>query len=301
VINARPARAFQQVNPKPARAKRASRSAEVVCLFRAAERWSRAPVLEDPHAVDLLPTGLRFIAKSRRACTALFRIRHLDALRTWVVLRHRALDEALVGFSKSGGRNVFVVGAGLDTRALRFAGSGITLTEIDRPASQAVKRARLRNIAPEGTSVRFLPLELGDGTLASSFGSQSGRALLLWEGVSMYLPPDLVRAVLLDMRAGVNAGSQLAWDFIAPPRREERRGVTLSGALLRLLGEPLEFAATPSAVEKMLTETGWRLDALLDGDALAKRFDATTRPVLPESFVALATAINPSGAVDARG
>jgi methyltransferase (TIGR00027 family) len=52
-------------------------------------------------------------------------------------------DRASLAALERGVRQVVVLGAGYDGRALRFATPGVTWFEVDHPATQSDKRARL--------------------------------------------------------------------------------------------------------------------------------------------------------------
>ena len=65
----------------------------------------------------------------------------------WVSLRTRHIDDCIRTAIARGIRQVVVLGAGLDTRAARMAKDGVRFFEVDRPASQAAKKAGLDALA----------------------------------------------------------------------------------------------------------------------------------------------------------
>src|SRR5581483_10747158 len=104
------------------------------------------------------------------------RTRHFDAI---------VRDELAAGVEQ-----VVVLGAGLDTRAYRFADAlaGRPVFEVDLPATQAWKRARLEAALgriPDGVryvGVDFLRDRLDERLAAAGF-DRARRALFTWEGV----------------------------------------------------------------------------------------------------------------------
>ena len=58
----------------------------------------------------------------------------------YMQVRTFALDQEVVGFAEVGGRQLVLLGAGLDARALRLRSLGLRVFEIDHPATQARKR-----------------------------------------------------------------------------------------------------------------------------------------------------------------
>jgi methyltransferase (TIGR00027 family) len=61
--------------------------------------------------------------------------------------RTRFFDSGLLHACERGVGQVVIVGAGYDGRPLRFRRPGVTFYELDHPATQADKRARLAEVA----------------------------------------------------------------------------------------------------------------------------------------------------------
>jgi O-methyltransferase involved in polyketide biosynthesis len=61
-----------------------------------------------------------------------------------------------------------VVGAGYDGRAIRFASPGVRFFEVDHPATQLDKRARLASVGVVLPDVVFLPIDLLQDNLRSA-------------------------------------------------------------------------------------------------------------------------------------
>ena len=55
----------------------------------------------------------------------------------YMQVRTFALDQEVVRFAEAGGRQLILVGAGLDARALRLRRLGLRVFEVDHPATQA--------------------------------------------------------------------------------------------------------------------------------------------------------------------
>jgi O-methyltransferase involved in polyketide biosynthesis len=66
----------------------------------------------------------------------------------YMQVRTYAIDQEVARFAESGGRQLIVLGAGLDARALRLRHLGLHVFEVDHPATQAKKR----RLAEPGTS-----------------------------------------------------------------------------------------------------------------------------------------------------
>ena len=57
-------------------------------------------------------------------------------------VRTRVIDDVMLDFVRAGGRQVVLLGAGFDCRALRFEREleGATVFEVDHPATQSKKK-----------------------------------------------------------------------------------------------------------------------------------------------------------------
>ncbi|OXM47373.1 SAM-dependent methyltransferase [Amycolatopsis alba] len=116
-----------------------SRGVSATALTAAAARWAESHrkdrMLDDPLAGDFLAAaGWK---TSERGPLA-------GVLGDMFAVRTRFLDKRLLRFVRHGGRQVVVLGAGLDTRAFRLDWpTGVTVFELDRPTLLRFKEATL--------------------------------------------------------------------------------------------------------------------------------------------------------------
>jgi len=122
---------------------------------------------------------------------------------TYEIARAKFIDEVVLGEAKRGLDELILLGAGLDSRPYRLAEQlrGVRVFELDHPASLESKRARLRRLlGQEPDHVIFTAIDFNrddlDATLADAGHERSARTLLVWSGVSMYLPERAVGEVL---------------------------------------------------------------------------------------------------------
>ncbi|MEV8565913.1 class I SAM-dependent methyltransferase [Streptomyces sp. NPDC051322] len=264
----------------------ASRTAVLVCQGRAVADGKAAPGrFADPVAVRLLRTAERTSVdevrrstppKGWQARTAYERVR---ACAEVVVPRTVAIDDAL-GAHATG--QLVILGAGLDTRAWRLPGLAQTdVWEVDHPASQQDKRARLVEAVeavrgpdegnlPVGElptvarSVRFTPVDFAVDDLGMALDAAghdpSAPTTWLWEGVVPYLTRDEVRATVAALAARTVPGSALVVNYQAPSVK------AAAGRLLtRVLGssvtsgEPWRSLWRPQQMAALLAEHGLRV------------------------------------------
>ena len=112
-------------------------------------------------------------------------------VKAMVKIRTKYLDDVLDSQLRDGFRQVVVLGAGLDTRAVRKASHGVTYFEIDDPATLALKR-RCYERAALNINVTFIPGNyVTDGLvemLARNGFDFDLPTYFIWEGNTMYLP-----------------------------------------------------------------------------------------------------------------
>jgi methyltransferase (TIGR00027 family) len=115
---------------------------------------------------------------------------------------------------------VVVLGAGYDSRALRFIHllTGRPVFEVDRPDVQRAKVTAVRRIVGRRAGgVRYVPSDLADPQLPARLSARgfdpTRPTLFLLEGVSYYLDPGALRAAF-GVVAAAAAGSSVVFDFL---------------------------------------------------------------------------------------
>lgn len=283
-----------------------SRTAEVVCLFRAMEqrRDPSVRIIDDPFAHLFLGRSTTAALRAAIAAGPLGELpdRFLAGLSAFVLARHRFMDDALAGaLARTGAdrvEQVVVLGAGYDTRAWRFADAlaGRPVFEVDFPATSKRKDdVALRSAkALPGTVVRRVQVdflaETFEGPLLRAGFLKGARTFVIWEGVSMYLTRNVVKQTLGLVRSLCAPTSELVLDFWflldAPDLRAAAH--RFSANLLHLLGEPVLFGIHPEDTGAFLAREGFELVDLAEPATLAKRYVRDRRAVYPANFVARA-------------
>jgi len=181
-----------------------------------------------------------------------------------MVARSRYAEDQLARAIDRGVRQYVVLGAGLDTYAYRSR-PPIRVFELDHPATQAWKRARLEQSGIEiPHSMTFVPVDferqgLEEQLQASGFQMHQP-AFFSWLGVIMYLTPDAVTNTFRFI-ASRPAGSGVAFDYtLARPAMGPlmRAGQKLIAMAVARLGEPFRSAFVPADLARLLRELGFR-------------------------------------------
>lgn len=263
---------------------KASRTAAYTCFSRACARRESDPRFRGPDhlAEAILPIPARLllgIAPLRK----LFMQKLIPlGIYEYVLARTKVMDEAFLEALREGYPQIVLLGAGFDTRALRFASQnlGTQIFELDLPTIQEPKidifRKRGWTIPPELT---FAPINFDREdiyTALAKAGFQNGqRTLFLWEGMSMYLSAEAVDGTLEFIRAHSALGSRLVFDYVQASvlRREHRfYGEPEIFKTVSAAGERWTFGLDEHALDPFLSGRGFEIIAHYTASDLEKRY-----------------------------
>ena len=179
----------------------------------------------------------------------------------------KAFCEHQVRDGISGGANqILVLGAGYDTMGWRLAPefSGVNFFEIDHPATARLK-ARGIEAMGQRDNLRLIAEDLGKRKLVdilkpNESWEQSGRTVIVAEGLLMYLPPEAVRDLLCQCAVVAGVGSRVVFSYIptgADGRPDAGRWTGLMLWLQKVSGEPWLWSVRPHELGLFLEESGW--------------------------------------------
>lgn len=263
------------------RAGRASETAEAVAAVRLAASRDPDPDLrlDDPHAARFLGTKWALLVGPLLPISLAIYRRRLPGMYEWIVARTRFFDQALARQIGEGLGQLVLLGAGYDTRAVRFAGplrdAGTRVIEIDHPATQARKRA----LGSDGRAIEFVAADLSSMPLAAVLAGcrldRARRTFFLWEGVTMYLTEQAVGDALAAMAAAAPAGSAIGFDFCARSMVDGTRrhyGGPEARRFVARRGEPLTWGIEAAEVPSFLAARGLHAEELLEPHDFEERF-----------------------------
>lgn len=232
-------------------------------LHRAAHQFLDIPkILNDPLA-------LRIIGPNAKAAMQTYlkwhRLNH--SLRAFIALRSRYAEDEMALAVENGVRQYVILGAGLDTFAYRnpYPESYLRVFEVDHPATQSWKRARLREAEiaiPD--SLTFAPVDFEKQTLADGL-SRAGfrpdeRAFFSLLGVALYLTKSAVMETLKFV-AALPPGSEIVFDYgILPSALSESQRFYREVRARRVaaLGEPWITYFDPLSLADELRSMGFK-------------------------------------------
>jgi methyltransferase (TIGR00027 family) len=248
---------------------RASKTALGVAIRRAAHQLAdHPPVLDDPIAVRMVGSG--YPRQMERAMHAVAR-----DFRAFMAVRSRYAEDRLAAAVAQGVPQYVVLGAGLDTFAYRNPFPSLRVFEVDFPATQEWKKAKLGEAGIDlPVGLTFVPLDFEHQTLQNGL-NQAGfnpeaAAFFGWLGVVPYLTLEAFRATVGAI-ARLPAGSAVSFDYALAPETLSLLGRIAFNALagrVAAAGEPFQLFFTPDRLESELRQAGFRRVEQLDSDQL---------------------------------
>ena len=251
-----------------------SRTAQWVAAARGMGRLLPASVriADDPYGMAFSsPTITRLMERARDARPdRAAQFARIPGLSKWIVymqVRTRLIDDAVRDFVAAGGRQVVVLGAGYDCRALRLPElAAARVFEIDHPATQNHKLAVLARLGA-ASPARYLawdfetrPMDDLPPALADAGHDPAAPTLTIWEGVTMYLTEGAIDASLRAIATWSVAGSELALTYYA---KAELTAPSLTTRTLSVMvdrvGEPFKFGWRPDQLPEYLESRGFTL------------------------------------------
>jgi methyltransferase (TIGR00027 family) len=250
---------------------RPSWTAELMALFRAIEstRPASTRLFHDPYAEAFLSPPFRAVALlcrlpfGRALVTRLIEVRWGGPLGSGVC-RTRFIDDRVLDAVRDGLEQVVILGAGFDSRAYRLLGlARARVFEVDHPATQAAKRARLPDVPPH---VVFVPIDFDReplGEVMARAGFRCGeRTFFLWEGVTNYLTAEAVDATVRWVARAGGPGSQLLFTYIDGGMLDGSlafEGARAGRDTVGRMGEAFTFGLDPHDVPAYLAARGLTL------------------------------------------
>lgn len=246
----------------------ASKTALMVSAYRARASAAARPLFVDRWAAAL--AGAEGEAIAQRLDT------RFPPMELWLTLRVAYLDRLVaLAVDRLSVRQVVILGAGYDTRAARLPRAGVRYFEVDHPATQQAKRARLAELDGypiDAATYVTCDFEREDpiARLTANGFLTTEPALVIWEGVVPYLSEGAVRATASRLATGLDPRSLVAFDYVgkkfaAGHRLTEQDHHTR--AYVGELGEPIQFGTDDPL--PLLYECGFRWVRTLDFNELA--------------------------------
>jgi methyltransferase (TIGR00027 family) len=256
---------------------RPSATAVVAAMMRAAHVLldDEPKILKDDLALGL--SGVRDEAALRAALTALqtelaqrFPLTLVQSLlrytRAGVTLRSRYTEDELSKAIERGVSQYVILGAGLDSFAYRRRDLArvLRIFEVDHPATQHWKQARLRELGVEfPPHLAFIPLDFERQAVAEALRATGYHpeepVFFSWLGVTWYLTEETIFQTLRQI-ATTAPGSEIVFEYPVAEAlldEEEQQILAIIKALGAARGEPVRSVFEPARLVAQVRELGF--------------------------------------------
>ena len=282
-----------------------SRTALAVAIQRAAHQMlDHPPLFADPYAARILGARIRSELDEKRERLA--RSRFSPVLRAALASRARVAEDALADAVARGVRQYVILGAGLDTFALRNPHPSLRVFEVDHPRTQEWKRRLLTEEELAPANVTFVPVNFEKQDLLSELRSAGLNpqepTFFSWLGVVMYLEMAAIEATLRDVATLAGREGGVVFDFFRRPERSQvilRFVFWLRGHHVARLGEPFRTLLEPDDTRALLGKVGFAHVDILTPQQINARYFMNRGDglrVSPLNYIATATVALNAGA-----
>ncbi|HVP22042.1 MAG TPA: SAM-dependent methyltransferase [Anaerolineaceae bacterium] len=250
---------------------RSSETASFTCFSRGCATRERDPRFRGPDdmAELLFPPMAKLMLNVAPLRKIILRQMFPPGMHEYIFARTKVMDAAFGEALDACFLQIVLLGAGFDTRALRFASrnQGTKIFELDAPTTQQAKLEVLRRKKISLPSeLVFVPINFDREEISTALtkaGYQVGqRTLFLCEGVTMYLTAQVVDKTLDYIRSSSAPGSRVVFDYLlAAVIRKENRYYGEQQAFDRVarVGESWIFGLEDGEIGPFLAERGFEL------------------------------------------
>jgi methyltransferase (TIGR00027 family) len=251
-----------------------SQTARGAAAYRAVHQTSEGGVIfTDPFASRILDE------QTAASLNELAADESMRPMRLFIAARSRFSEDTIANCVAGGVRQVVVLGAGLDTFALRnpFSNLGVRVFEVDYAATQLWKRERIKTAGlPEPPSLIFAPVDFERESLLEGLTRvgfiPNQPAFFQWLGVVPYLSREAVSSTLKFISEVPQA--VVVFDYAEPFQNypaERRANVMATAENAAARGEPWLSFFEPAEVFDLLHYQGFTIVEDLGLPEIAER------------------------------
>jgi methyltransferase (TIGR00027 family) len=242
----------------------------------------RPPILEDDAAGWLLGPPLSAILRLAPLRWLFWRplLAKVRPINVLVVVRSRYAEDALEDSIRQGCRQYVILGAGLDSWALRHDDPGVTVFELDHPATQQWKDARIRSrLGALPSHLMLIPVDFERESIADVLPGHGfdvrASAFVSWLGTICYLSRGAIEEGFASLARVCAPGGRVAFDYFQPKSTMSPADLELFEALDEggtRRGEPMETLLDAEEMAEMLRLAGFRVLEDLSAAEIRQRY-----------------------------
>lgn len=193
------------------------------------------------------------------------------------------VDGILAAAAEKGIGQVVIIGAGLDSRAYRFANRmpQVRFFEVDLPAAIARKRELVeKSLGGLPKTVEYLPVDYRNGEMGAALKrtgyDPTRKTLFICERVTCYIDAAAVDRIFGSIVEEAPAGSELVFDYIfadvAKGDFSKMPYARFQHVRMAAYGHPWKFGIDPGTATEFLEKRGFGVLSELDAGQLARRY-----------------------------
>lgn len=268
----------------------ASQTAQAAAAIRAYDNLTnQPPIFHDTYAINMTSPVWRFILSNKPLMQVLKTQpvrRAWDLLVTQVALRSAYSEDWLYEALDRGVKQYVMIGAGLDSFALRAAAHypDVKIYEVDHPDTQALKIKILSEHGKIPENVEFVPIDFEREKLSEALGKSSYDANEIvhfsWLGTTHYLKPETTLSTLKDLSSYAAIDSELVFDYSVPYQNLqgiERLGTMLLSQVTHLLNEPIIGFFNTQQLHDLMWDLRYLVVEDLSGKDITERYLASRK------------------------
>jgi len=233
-----------------------SLTAALVAALRARATEAEEPICED--------TWARWLCGEEGQVMADRMLSVFPPAELWIALRTAYIDRFLHRRIREGIDQVVLLGAGLDTRAVRLASPGVRFFEVDHPDTQEAKLAKLQALGDYPvTAAQYVSCNFEtEGPVQRLFDCglvESRPTVVIWEGVVPYLQREAVVETLTSLSGNLHGESMVMFDIVNKALVAGDSGLEADRELVEMVdevGEPFRLGINDPI--PLMVESGFR-------------------------------------------
>ncbi len=210
------------------------------------------------------------------------------------LVRKRRLEEIARGALAKDFQQIVIFGAGFDTLALRLHKNfhDVNFIEIDRRATQTVKKSVVEKHQLANDNLKFVALDLTENFLTENVLNAgcfrpNEKTLFVAEGLLMYLAESEIENLFDFVRQNSARHSQFAFTFMERQANDKiafRNSSKLVDFWLKIRGEPFRSGFNRSELIEFLHKKNFTLKSLDSAETFRQRY--LTAPALQNASLA---------------
>lgn len=260
-----------------------SRTAEFTCLARCLSYLEKRPQYRsDDYISYIIMNSLIKLFIRLPIIRRLFISKLPPGMYEYVIARTKYIDEAVKAALQDGAEQILILGAGFDSRGIRFhdMANNAKIFELDAPVTQNAKIERYKKmrIGIPGNLV-FIPIDFDKQSIPyklSECGFERGKkCLIIMEGLTMYLQPESIDSLFKIVSDFTGKESKIVFDFIYSSVLDHKNLYRGEKKLVELVSKSDEgfcFGLEKENIPQFLSKYGFEISDISDSSALENKY-----------------------------